>query len=72
MWTSKFWTETGERALKTFAQAAAAALAGDRLGVLSVDWLQALSIAALAAVLSVLTSISSAPVGDENSPSLVN
>ena len=53
---STFWSGVGERAVKTFAQAllafipASATLAG-------VDWEQALAAAALAALLSVLTSL---------------
>ncbi|HWL09373.1 MAG TPA: holin [Planctomicrobium sp.] len=71
MWTSKFWKSTAERAIKTFAQASVAALSGDQLGLFEVDWLGVLSLALLAAVLSVFSSIASAPVGEGDSPSLV-
>lgn len=39
---------------RTFAQALVATLLGDGLGVLSVDWQQSLSIAALAGLVSLL------------------
>lgn len=71
MWTSKFWKLTAERAVKTFAQALAAALATGATGVLEVDFAAALSVAALATLLSVLTSVASAGVGEEGTPSLV-
>lgn len=73
MFTWIFWKQVLERAIKTFAQGGAALLVGDGIGVLEADWGKALSVAALAAVLSVLTSIVSAPVGpDKESPSLVD
>jgi hypothetical protein len=39
---------------RTFAQALVAALLGNGLGVLDVDWIQALSVAGLAGVVSLL------------------
>lgn len=71
MWTTSFWRNAGERALKTFAQAELALLTGDGLGIVDVDWGNALSVAALAALASVLTSIVSAPFGPAGSPSVV-
>lgn len=62
MWTSKFWKAAGERAVKTFAQALVAAIGAGAAGVADVDWLQAVSVAGLAAVISVLTSIGSTQV----------
>jgi hypothetical protein len=69
MYTRKFWTAAGERAVKTLAQTAVALLAGDGVGLLDVDWLRIGSVAGLAAVLSLLTSIGSAQVRDDT-PSL--
>ena len=67
----KFWKHTAERSLKTVAQAAAALLVGNGFGLLDADWLSVLSIAGMAGVVSVLTSIGSGYVGDD-SPSLVD
>ncbi len=70
MKTSKFWKDAFERALKTFAQAAVAVLAV-ATGVLDANWVQAISVAGLAGVVSLLTSVASAGVGDKESASLV-
>lgn len=72
MFVKTFWKQVAERAIKTFAQGAGALLVGDGLGLLTVDWASVASVAGLAAVASVLTSIASAPFGDELDPSLVN
>jgi hypothetical protein len=72
MTTWKFWKQTIERGVKTTAQTLGATLlAGPVAGLLEADWVAALSVSGMAGVLSVLTSIASAPVGDEDSPSLV-
>ncbi len=71
MFTNKtFWKDTAERAIKTFAQSFVASLAVGT-GLLDVDWLNALSIAGLATVISVFTSIGSGTVGDQ-SASFIN
>lgn len=67
----KFALDTTERAVKTVAQAAAALLVGNGVGLLDVDWISVLSVSGLAGVVSVLTSIGSGYVGDD-SPSLVD
>lgn len=70
--TKRFLQETLERALKTFAQTLVAILGvGAATDLLSVPWSGALSAAGFAALLSVLTSVGSAPWGDEATPSLV-
>lgn len=74
MWTAIFWKQVFERAVKTFVQGLIALVTGDQVfGILDVDWQKAAGIAALATLLSVLTSVASAPVGpDKQSPSLVD
>lgn len=72
MFSKRFAKATLERAIKTFAQAAVALLVGDQAGIVGVDWVSVASVAGLAAVVSVLTSIASAGVGDSESPSLVD
>lgn len=57
IFTPAFWSFAGERAVKTFAQAALATLGTGTVGLLSIDWLNLLSISGGAALLSVLTSI---------------
>jgi hypothetical protein len=71
MWSRTFITAVGERALKTFAQALAAALTAGGVGLFHVGWQAALATSAIAAALSVLTSIASGTVTPEGSPSLV-
>lgn len=59
-----------ERAVKTFCQALVAVLGAGATDLLSVGWGQALSVAGMAAVLSVLTSVASAGFGPNDGPSL--
>ena len=53
----RFWKATGIRAVKTFCQTAVALIGTNAVGVTSVDWIGVASGAALAGVISVLTSI---------------
>ena len=58
----KEWIKAaGIRALKTFAQTAVGMVGGEMVGLLDVDWLGVLSVAATAAVLSLLTSVAGLP-----------
>ena len=70
MFTLMFWKSAAERAVKSFAQALGACLAGNA-GLWEVSWGTALSVAGMTALLSVLTSVASLPAGDHVSPSLV-
>ena len=55
-----WWKAAGIRALKTFAQTAVATI-GTTAMISEVNWLQVASTAALAAILSLLTSIAGLP-----------
>ena len=57
--TRPFWQGLAERALKTFAQALSSVVMSGATGLLDIDWWQALSVAGLAALGSVLTSVAS-------------
>ncbi len=69
--TASFWQQAAERAVKTFAQFALAAIGADALDVVSADWGGIASLATGGAVLSLLSSVASARVGGDESPSLV-
>lgn len=71
MYTGAFWANAFERAVKTFAQALLAFLVAD-VSVIDVDWERGFGISATAAVISLLTSLVSAKIGPEGSPSLVS
>lgn len=71
MFTTAFLLATIERAIKTLAQTAAALLVADGTGLLNTDWLALLSVAGMAAVVSVLTSIGTGAVTD-GSPSAID
>ena len=71
MLTSRFWQLASERALKTFAQSLLAIFSAAGVGLLTAPWTTALSTAGMAAVLSVLSSMASEPVGEPNTPSLL-
>lgn len=72
MRTKVFWADLAERVIATFAMSLAAVLsAGGFLGLFNVSWLDALSVAGMAALLSALKGIAAAGVGREDSASLV-
>jgi hypothetical protein len=52
-----YWNFAGERALKTCAQVALATIGVTAAGIMEVDWLQVLSVSALAGLMSLLTSV---------------
>lgn len=71
MFTLAFWKDAIERAVKTAAQTAVALIGTGMVGILDVDWMQVASVSAVAALLSVLTSIGSDPFADRGTASLV-
>lgn len=66
-----FLKDTAERAIKTFVQGAIASLSVEGLAFEDVDWLRVVSIAGMAALTSVLTSIASYNFGSKGTASVV-
>jgi len=71
VFTLDFWRSSAERALRTLAQVLLSMIVVGETGFLDVDWIQAASVAGLAAVASVLMSIVATGVGDKGTASLV-
>jgi hypothetical protein len=69
--TKRFWLDTFERAAKTFCQVLAALLVSDGTGLLNSAWGDRCSVAGMAALVSLLTSVASAKVGADDSASLL-
>jgi hypothetical protein len=74
MSTYPFWRSAIERAVNTFVQSLLAIFSATGVGLLTVSWIASLSTAGMAAGLSVLMSMASAPVGlgEPNNPSLLS
>ncbi|PRY56420.1 holin [Glycomyces artemisiae] len=71
-YTTAFWVETGDRAIKTFGGTWFAVLTADAIrGLRDVDWVDSWSIVGLAVGASVAWSIGSAPVGTAGSASMI-
>jgi NAD/NADP transhydrogenase beta subunit len=71
MFSRAFWIAATERAIKTFAQTLAALLVADGTGLLNTAWIPQLSVAGMALVVSLLTSVASAGAAGPG-PSLAN
>lgn len=71
MLSKSFWIDAAERAVKTTAQTAVAMLGTGLVGIIDVDWQNVASVSAVAAVVSLLTSIASNPVGDRGTAAVV-
>jgi len=72
MFTVEFWRELVERAVKTAAQFVLVGVGGNLVNVWLVDWRVVAGSAGAGALLSVLTSLGSAPFGPSGSPSVVS
>lgn len=70
--TKKFGLDALERAVKTFAQSLLALIGAGLVNVVLLDWTDMLGISATAALVSVLTSFVSLPVGDNGTASVVS
>jgi hypothetical protein len=74
LFTRSFWADTAERACKSAAQTPLLGLALSDVGpvdAFGIDWKLAGGFAIGGAVLSVLTSVASAPIGQTDSASLL-
>lgn len=71
MRTRAFWIDTGERAIRTIAQALLAVLGTDALGIVKLDWAQIGSIAAGAGLMAVLTAIVASGIGDKGTANIL-
>lgn len=69
MWTSAFWKDAAERAIKTAAQSAIGVLTATSIEV--IDWEAGAVAVGVATAVSVLTSLVSSGAGDRDSASLV-
>jgi len=63
--SKNWWKAAGIRAVKTFAQALIACI-GTGAALLEVNWSYALSVATVAAILSLLTSLTGLPEVDDD------
>lgn len=70
-YNKRFWQYAFERAIKSAGQSAIIFIGAEQLNVVAFDWATLGGFALGGALLSVLTSVASAPVGDDNSPSVV-
>jgi hypothetical protein len=61
MMDARWFKAAGIRALKTVAQTAVAMLSGEMVGIVEVNWLNVLSVSAMAGVVSLLTSVAGLP-----------
>lgn len=66
-----FWIDAAERAVRTFAQALVAAITAGFVLTDGAAWGEALLVAAVAALVSLLTSVAGSAVGDPQSPSFL-
>lgn len=72
MFNKLFLKQLAERAIKTFAQTLVALAGASQMDWLSLDWPQLAATSAIAAGLSVLTSIASDKIGPTDTPSVVS
>lgn len=69
--SGQFWAAAAERAVKTLAQTLAALLVADGTDVLNTAWSSRLSVALMAAIVSLLTSVAS-DAATSSGPSLTD
>jgi hypothetical protein len=70
MFTQTFWKSAIERAIRTFCQTLVAVAGASQFDWMSADWQTLIATSAVAAGLSVLTSVAGVNVGDKGSASV--
>ena len=70
MFTQTFWKSEIERAIRTFCQTLVAVVGASKFDWMSADWQTLIATSAIAAGLSVLTSVAGINVGDKGSASV--
>lgn len=69
IFTQGFYKDLFERTISTFAQVLGAVLLADGTGILEVDWVSALSVSAMAALLAVLKGFAASAANSETGAS---
>lgn len=63
--SKRFWSAALVRAIKTFAQTMAAQIGADAVGFTEIGWTRAVSVAGVATLLSIITSLAGLPEASE-------
>jgi Putative lactococcus lactis phage r1t holin len=71
LFTRKFWIATAERAIRSFAASLASLLTASGTGLLETSWAEKLSVAGMAALVSVLLAIGGGTFGKGDGPSFI-
>jgi hypothetical protein len=66
MFRISFWSYSGERSLKAFAQTAIAMIGTNAVGLFELDWISIIGVSGTAALLSILTSIVAVKITNPN------
>ncbi len=61
-----WWMAAGTRAIKTFFQTVVATIGAESVGIVDVDWIGIASVAGLAAIVSICTSLAGLPEVEED------
>jgi hypothetical protein len=69
LFTRKFWIATAERAIRSFAASLASLLTASGTGLLETSWAEKLSVAGMAALVSILLAIGGGTFGKGDGPS---
>jgi hypothetical protein len=72
VWTKSFWLDAIERSIKTACQVAAAAIGTTGVGITALDFMGIASVAATAALFSILTSVGSSAATGQHNATLLN